>query len=72
MEKQATSGWGPAAPRMRPFGSTSSRPQPLLPVRVLTASILVAALTALFIKLAPAEWSHMLTALVITGSNLPL
>jgi hypothetical protein len=57
---------------MRPFGSTSSRPQPLLPVRVLTASILVAALTALFIKLAPAEWSHMLTALVITGSNLPL
>jgi len=57
---------------MRPLGPTSSPPQALLSGRVLTASILVAALTAAFIKLAPAEWSHVLTALVITGSNLPL
>ncbi len=57
---------------MRPFGSTSSRPQPLMSSRVLTASILVATLTALFVKLAPVEWSHVLTALVITGGNLPL
>lgn len=56
---------------MRPFGPTS-RPQPLMSSRVLTASILVATLTALFVKLAPVEWSHVLTALVITGSNLPL
>jgi hypothetical protein len=39
---------------------------------VLSASILVATLAAVFIKLAPVEWSHVLTALVITGSNLPL
>ena len=72
MERQATSGWAPAAPRMGPFGPASSRAQPLLPNRVLTASILIATLTALGIKLLPLEWSQMLTALVITGSNLPL
>ena len=72
MERQATSGWAPAAPRMRPIGPDSSRPQPLLPHRVLAASILIAMLTALGIKLLPVEWSHVLTALVITGSNLPL
>ena len=70
MERQATTRWPPAAPRMRPFKPASS--QPVLSGRALTTSILVATLTALFIKLAPAAWSHVLTALVIGGSNLPL
>ena len=57
---------------MRPLAAQDSRPQPLLPGRVLTTSILIATLAALAIKLAPLEWSHVLTALVLTGSNLPL
>jgi hypothetical protein len=57
---------------MRPFDPTSRYRQPRLPTRVLATSILIATLIAFAVKLVPAEWGHVLTGLVITGSNLPL
>jgi hypothetical protein len=39
---------------------------------VLARSILIATLIAFAVKLLPVEWGHVLTGLVITGSNLPL
>ena len=72
MEKQVPSHWHPTAPRIRPFDPASRHPQPRLPSRVLARSILIATLIAFAVKLVPVEWGHVLTGLVITGSNLPL
>ena len=72
MERQATPPWAPSAPRMRPLVPASRHPQPRLPSRVLARSILIATLIAFAVKLVPVEWGHMLTGLVITGTNLPL
>lgn len=71
MERQATSRWASSAPRMRPHPAFLNR-QPRLSGRVLTTSILVAALLAGVAKLAPVEWGHVLTGLVIAGGSLPL
>jgi len=57
---------------MRPFIPASRHPQPRLSSRVLARSILIAALIAFAVKLVPVEWGHVLTGLVISGSNLPL
>ena len=72
MERQATSRWTPSAPRLRPFDPASRHRQPRLPGRVLATSILIAIVVAFAAKLVPVEWGHVLTGLVITGSNLPL
>jgi hypothetical protein len=57
---------------MKPLDSASRHPQPPLPSRVVATSILIATLIAFAVKLVPVEWGHVLTGLVITGSNLPL
>ena len=57
---------------MRPFDPRPLRPMPRIPRRLLAASILIATVAVLFMRLIAPEWGHALPALMINGTTLPL